>query len=82
MCVNTQHNVYQQFTPLVTMYTTKYNPERFITVSKQDDEVLHSECRLTLEDDSGLMASVSKTLNLFFFNILGVVRLQDQMPTQ
>lgn len=47
--INGKHNVYQQFTPSVTRHATKYNPERFIIVPKQDDEVLHPECRLTLE---------------------------------
>lgn len=38
--------VYQQVTPSVT---TKYNPERFTIVPKQDDGVPHPECRLTLQ---------------------------------
>lgn len=49
LSINGKHIVYQQFTPSVTMYTTKYKPERFTIVPKQDEEVLQPECRLTLE---------------------------------
>ena len=47
--INGKLNVYQQVTPSVTMRTTKCNPERFTIVTKQDDELLHRECSLTLE---------------------------------
>lgn len=49
LSINGKHNIYQQFTPSVSMHTTKYNPERLIIVPKQDDEVVRPECRLTLE---------------------------------
>lgn len=49
LSINGKHNIYQQFTPSVSMHTTKYNPERLIIVPKQGDEILRPECRLTLE---------------------------------
>lgn len=40
LSINGKHNVYQHCTPSVTMYIhTKYNPERFLIVPKQEDEV-------------------------------------------
>lgn len=45
MRINVKHKVYQQFTHLVTMYTTQYDSERFIIVPKQEDEALHPEWR-------------------------------------
>ena len=79
--INGKLNVYQQFTPSVTMLTTKCNPERFTIVTKQDDELLHRECSLTLEGwlkTNGI--GLIDTEPLLYH--LRVLQLQDQMPTQ
>ena len=79
--INGKLNVYQQFTPSVTMHTTKCKPERFTIVTKQDHELLHLECSLTSEgwlrtNGVGLI----DTEPLLYH--LRVLQLQDQMPTQ
>lgn len=64
-----------------TVLTTKCNPERFTIVTKQDDELLHRECSLTLEGwlrTNGI--GLIDTEPLLYH--LRVLQLQDQMPTQ
>lgn len=83
----TAKHICQQFTPSVTMYATNYNPERFMIVPKQDDEVLYPECRLMLEGwlrTYGISLIDTEPLSFFFcfFHLCEFFNYKIRMPTQ